>query len=85
MACGVPVLVGSNVKLAEEIRTAGAGWITEPETEAITQALSTALENETELESRGEAGVAFARSFTWENVGSSLSSLYASVIEQHRA
>jgi len=85
MACSVPVLVGSNVKLAAEIKGAGAGWITEPETEAIAQTLLTALEDQVELESRGQAGVTFARRFTWESVGTSLSSLYASVIEQHQA
>ncbi|HET6862588.1 MAG TPA: glycosyltransferase [Pyrinomonadaceae bacterium] len=84
MACGVPVLVGSNVKLAADIDKARAGWITEPQLEAITQALSTALENPTELKTRGMSGVAFARSFTWESVGISLSSLYSSVVNQSR-
>ena len=84
MACSVPVLVGSNVKLAEEIEKAGAGWITEPQLEAITEALSTALENPTELKTRGMAGVTFASTFTWESVGISLSSLYASVVGQSR-
>jgi glycosyltransferase involved in cell wall biosynthesis len=84
MACGVPVLVGSNVKLAAEIKDAGAGWITETDVEAITEALSTALENPTELKTRGMAGVTFASTFTWESVGISLSSLYASVVGQSR-
>ena len=84
MACGVPVLVGSNVKLSAEIADAGAGWITEPQLEAINEALSSALENPTELKKRGMAGVAFASTFTWESVGVSLSSLYASVVEQCR-
>jgi glycosyltransferase involved in cell wall biosynthesis len=84
MSCGVPVLVGSTVKLAAEISDAGAGWITEPETAAITETLSTALENPTELKARGRAGITFASTFTWESVGVSLSSLYASVVAQYR-
>jgi len=85
MTCGVPVLVGSNVKLAAEIENAGAGWITAPGQESIANALSTALRDMSELKTRGMAGVRFARNFTWESVGSSLSSLYASVIEQNRS
>ena len=85
MTCGVPVLVGSNVKLAAEIKGAGAGWITAPEQDAIAQALLTALADVTELKTRGMAGVRFARTFTWESVGSLLASLYASVIEQNRS
>ena len=85
MACGVPVFVGSNVKLAADIKNAGAGWITEPEPAAIEETLSKALENPTELKTRGAAGLELARAFSWDSVGLSLSSLYASVVSQSRS
>jgi glycosyltransferase involved in cell wall biosynthesis len=78
--CGVPVLVSSNIKLAETIERAGAGWVTPLERGALAAALGAAFEDGAERRRRGEAGRRLARErFSWDRVAQQLTHLYQSV------
>jgi len=80
MACGVPVLVTTNVNLAEEIQAAGAGWVAPLERGALAHTLEEALRNEGDRLSRGISGRNLVLSrFTWSATASGLTSLYHSV------
>lgn len=61
LACGVPVLVSSEVNLAEDIRDAGAGWVVPLAPGQIAGVLAEALRDEDQRRARGAAGRGFAR------------------------
>jgi glycosyltransferase involved in cell wall biosynthesis len=80
LACGTPVLVSTNVNLADEIRAGTAGWITSLEPHSLLETLTEALRNGEERERRGAAGRALALShFTWPTVAEALGQLYSRV------
>ncbi len=76
----VPVLVSSNVNLADEIAAASAGWVTTIGKDALTRTLSEALADEDELARRGRAGKKLSQTYSWENVARSLAELYVDVL-----
>jgi glycosyltransferase involved in cell wall biosynthesis len=80
MACGVPVLVSTQVDLAQEIAAAGAGWVADLSRPAVTEALVEALRAGEERSRRGAAGRALARDrFTWPPAAARLAGLYRSI------
>jgi len=80
MVCGVPVLVSSQVNLAEEIKVAGAGWVAALERRALAVALAEALSDEVERHRRGGEGRQLVlRRFTWPTVVRELMALYRTV------
>ena len=77
MALGVPVLVSDRVNLADDVREAGAGWVSGTEPESLRGALWAALSDPGERRARGLAGRALVRRrFTWSAVGRQLAELY---------
>jgi len=77
LACGVPVLVSTKVNLAEEIRAAGAGWVTSLDRFSQVATLIQALRAPAERSLRGAAGQKLvAEHFTWRAVGRQLVELY---------
>jgi glycosyltransferase involved in cell wall biosynthesis len=82
MAAGCPVVVTSRVNLAEDINTAGAGWIASEEPHALGDALRDAVGNATERESRGRAARILAERYRWTRVAAELAAAYAAAIEQ---
>jgi glycosyltransferase involved in cell wall biosynthesis len=79
LAVGVPVLVSPYVSLADEIETAGAGWIAAVDKEAIETALAEALGSEDERGRRGAAGKTLSLEFSCERVAARLNEMYAAV------
>ena len=79
MACAVPVLVSPHVNLAEEIQSAGAGWVSHVDGRALENALSDALGNDKERIERGIAGQQLSKRFTWNNTATQLVQLYSSI------
>jgi glycosyltransferase involved in cell wall biosynthesis len=79
LAAGVPVLASPHVNLADEIRAAGAGWISPVEAMSLQQTLTAALRDNDELHRRGALGRVFAQQFVWPNVAGMLAQLYESV------
>ena len=80
MMCGIPVLVSTQVNLAEDIRRVGAGWITHLDLPSVRAALVEALGSEVERQRRGAAGRVLAlERFTWESVARQLVDLYESI------
>lgn len=79
LACGVPVLVSPQVNLAEQIQTAGAGWIAELDETKLKAAMMEALSSPTERARRGKAGQELAKLFTWPIVATQLNELYQSI------
>jgi len=77
MACGVPVLVSDRMDLADEIQTAGAGWVTLLSSHAMAQKLAAALSSADDRATRGAAGrqLVLAR-YTWPKVAAQLLALY---------
>jgi glycosyltransferase involved in cell wall biosynthesis len=76
MACGVPVLVSPGVNLAADIALRGAGWVMERDEPSITGALTTAMSDPAERETRGRAARQFAQPFRWTAVAQNLEQLY---------
>jgi len=76
LACGVPVLLSPHVNLAQEIETAGAGWISAVDDKALRETLTLALHDHNELIRRGAAGRVLALRFDWHNVAGMLAQLY---------
>jgi glycosyltransferase involved in cell wall biosynthesis len=79
MAHGIPVLVGTQVGLAEEIMIGGAGWTSEVKVSALTETLGSILSDHDERRRRGVAGRALARKFDWQEVAEMLVKLYESM------
>jgi glycosyltransferase involved in cell wall biosynthesis len=79
MACAVPVLVSPHVNLAEEIQSAGAGWVSEVDGRSLENALVDALGNDKERIERGIAGRELSKRFSWNNTATQLVQLYSSI------
>jgi glycosyltransferase involved in cell wall biosynthesis len=79
LACGVPVVVSSDVNLAGEIAAANAGWITEINARAIEKSLLAAMISESERLKRGKNGKELASHFAWPEVTDRLLELYSSI------
>jgi glycosyltransferase involved in cell wall biosynthesis len=82
LACSVPVLVSTQVNLADEIRRAGAGWVVNLKRSDLGQALAQALQDKKARRARGLAGQALVRSrFTWPIAAEELARLYRSIVK----
>ena len=86
MACGVPVLLSTEVNLAEEVEAARAGWVVPLDRERLTSTLAAVLRDGAERAARGRAGRDLARSrWSAAAMGTGLLELYERVCAEHRA
>lgn len=85
MASGVPVVVTPGVNLADQITSAGAGWVSAPEADALAQMLRAAMGDGAERARRGERARALAESFRWPLVAAQLISVYNRLSGRHRS
>ena len=77
LACGVPVLVSTQVNLSDEIQAAGAGWVVNLEGDSLQRGLTEALRDTRERRARGAAGERLVHSrYTWPAVAKQLKALY---------
>lgn len=76
MAAGVPALVSSSVHLAEDIRSAAAGWTVDPGRDAIAAALQDAIADAEGRRRKAAAAAALAARYAWPLVAGSLADLY---------
>jgi glycosyltransferase involved in cell wall biosynthesis len=77
LACGVPVLVSTQVNLSAEIQAAGAGWVVNLEGDSLRRELTEALCDTGERRARGAAGERLVRSrYTWPAIAKQLKVLY---------
>jgi glycosyltransferase involved in cell wall biosynthesis len=80
LACGTPVLVSTQVNLADEIAAANAGWVVPLERAALLETLASALSDTEARQRRGAAGRALACArFTWPTVATELAHLYSAI------
>jgi glycosyltransferase involved in cell wall biosynthesis len=80
MACGVPVMLSPHVNLSDDVRKAGAGWVSELNTAALQRTLAESLRDQKELTRRGALGKELVRQrFTWDAVAKTLTDLYVSI------
>ncbi len=80
LACGVPVLISTQVNLADEITAANAGWVVPLERQTVLKTLANVLLDEQERHTRGGAGRQLARAhFRWPGVAAELGRLYANL------
>jgi len=79
MACGVPVLVSSQVDLSLEVAAAKAGWVVEVDDQSVKRSLRDALSNDSERASRGQAGLRLAENYSWDRIGNELTAMYSSI------
>jgi glycosyltransferase involved in cell wall biosynthesis len=82
MAQGIPVLVGKQVGLAEEIEIGGAGWTCDVKVSALSETLASILSDQDERRRRGEAARSLARRFDWARVSEMLADLYESIVSR---
>lgn len=80
MCNSVPVLVSPYVNLAEEIDSAGAGWIAPVEKHALAAKLAQALNDDLELEQRGRAAKQLSGKYSWEATARGLTRLYGEIL-----
>jgi glycosyltransferase involved in cell wall biosynthesis len=80
LAEGVPVVVSSDVNLANDIVDAGAGWISAIDVVSLQKTISEAMADEEQRLSRGLAGKVFSRKFSWESVAEELEKMYLAII-----
>ena len=84
MACGVPVLLSTQVNLAAEIQAFGAGWSVPLERAALVATLATVLREEHERARRGQAGRQLVRRrFLWSAVAAKLAALYDVIVQSN--
>ena len=77
LACGIPVLVSTQVNLYREIEAARAGWVTPLNLKNLKEALRAALEDKEERRQRGLAGRELVRlRFSWPAIARELITLY---------
>jgi glycosyltransferase involved in cell wall biosynthesis len=79
LAEGVPVVVSSDVNLANEIADAGAGWISAIDVVSLEKTISEAMGDDEERLSRGLAGKVFSKNFSWESIAEQLEKMYSSI------
>lgn len=85
LAFGVPVLISPEVNLADEVRTASAGWISAVNRPALETTLREALGDERERARRGRSGRVLSKSFSWDNVATQWKNLYSSILFNTKA
>ncbi len=85
LACGLPVLVSTEVALAEEVRAHRLGRVTAVEAQAVADALAHLLADPAErADIRARARNVVAENFTWDAAARALAQRYQAAIE-HRA
>ena len=77
---GVPVVISSDVNLANDIADARAGWITATDVVSLQKTISEAMANEEQRLSRGLAGKVFSKNFSWESIAEELEKMYLAII-----
>jgi glycosyltransferase involved in cell wall biosynthesis len=82
LAFGVPVLVSPHVHLAEDILSAGGGWLADVEKESIEVTLKEVFRSDAERARRGLAGKEFSRRFTWRNIAGQLIDVYSQLLAE---
>ncbi|HSB26956.1 MAG TPA: glycosyltransferase, partial [Pyrinomonadaceae bacterium] len=81
---GVPVIVSPGVNVAADVVSAGAGWLSTVDTNALENTLAQALASEEERLRRGMVGKKFSEDFQWPRIAEQLEKMYASVIDNGR-
>jgi glycosyltransferase involved in cell wall biosynthesis len=84
LACGVPVLISSEVNLASEVTAAQAGWVSRIDRDSLRQSLLEAMSSDAERSARGEKGKVLARNYRWPVIADQLSSMYAGILKNGR-
>ena len=79
LSYSVPVLISPHVNLADEIKNAGAGWISNVDRKALEAALSDIFQNRSERATRGSAGKVLSQQFTWDRTATQLIRMYSSI------
>jgi glycosyltransferase involved in cell wall biosynthesis len=78
LACGVPVLVSTQVNLCREIEAARAGWVAPLNPKDLKEALQAALQDKEQRRQRGLAGREMVKvRFSWPAIARELIDLYA--------
>jgi glycosyltransferase involved in cell wall biosynthesis len=86
LACGVPVLVSTQVNLSSQIAAARAGWVTSLTQDDLKATLETAMQHKDERERRGLAGKDLVRQcFSWSVISRQLIALYKSTFRKEPA
>src|SRR5258705_6552250 len=80
LACGVPVLVSPQVPLADEIETAGAGWVAGVAKASLEAVLEEALRSDVERAKRGMAGKTPSVRFSWPQGTRQLTVAYSQLL-----
>jgi glycosyltransferase involved in cell wall biosynthesis len=85
MAAGLPVLLGTEVGLAQEVQAAGAGCVVGDEPDAIARAWSDLIADRDQRTRCAEQGrLLVARSFSTEAVAGRMLSLLEEIVARHR-
>jgi len=83
MACGCPVVVTSEVGLANAIGDAGAGIVVDGEPKQLGTAISTLMSDPVRLRRMGEAGKKLAaRDFSWVRIAEQTEQLYQRCLDE---
>ena len=85
LACGLPVIVSTEVALAEEVRAHRLGRVTAVEAQAVAEALEHLVASPAErADIRARARRVVAENFTWDSAARALAQRYQAAVE-HRS
>lgn len=82
LARGVPAIVTPAVGLAADIADARAGWVSDPNSEALAATMRAVVTDAGAREKAGRAALALAAGFTWREAARRLESVYAKASER---
>ena len=80
LACGVPAVISLEVQLAPALLDAGAGWVVDSTREALTGALTEAMQTEARREEKGQRATAMAARFAWPAIARQMVALYDGLV-----
>lgn len=75
MAAGVPVVISREVQLADAVARAGAGWVVDGDTSALTDVLGRAM-NSPDLLTQRRAARRLAEQYSWSRCAEQLEQMY---------
>ena len=82
LACGLPAFVTRQVHLSSMVATAGAGWVVEPDREALRDGLLQAWRDLVAGRTFDGPARTLAQRFAWSRVAVELTTLYSSIAER---
>lgn len=85
MACGLPVVISNKVNIWQEVKQAGAGIVTDCDSDQVADAILKILDDPTRAKEMGEKGKQLVKSqYAWDQVAEKMIETYQNIITEHQ-